>query len=35
METTFMNTENSKTKVPHKFAPNFSQRLNLRLKKTV
>ena len=30
METTFMNTENSKSNEPHKFILNFSQRLNLR-----
>ena len=30
METIFMNTENSKTNEPHKFAFNLSQRLELR-----
>ena len=30
METIFMNTENSKTNEPHKFALNLSQRLDLR-----
>ena len=30
METTFMNTENSKTNEPHKFFLNFSQRLDIR-----
>ena len=30
METTFMNTENSKTNEPHKFVLNLSQRLDLR-----
>ena len=30
METIFMNTENSKTNEPHKFALNLSQRLELR-----
>ena len=30
METMFMNTENSKTNEPHKFALNFSQRLDLK-----
>ena len=30
METTFMNTENSKTNDPYKFALNLSQRLDLR-----
>ena len=30
METTFMNTENSKTNKSHKFAINFSQRLDIR-----
>ena len=30
METVFMNSENSKTNEPHKFAFNLSQRLNLR-----
>ena len=29
METTFMNTENSKPDESHKFVLNFSQRLNL------
>ena len=30
METTFMNTENSKTNEPQKFVLNLSQRLDLR-----
>ena len=30
MKTIFMNTENSKTNEPHKFALNLSQRLDLR-----
>ena len=30
METIFMNTENSKTNDPYKFACNSSQRLDLR-----
>ena len=30
METTFMNTEDSKMIEPHKFVFNLSQRLNLR-----
>ena len=30
MGTIFMNTKNSKTNEPHKFAPNLSQRLHLR-----
>ena len=30
METIYMNTENSKTNEPHKFALNLSQRLDLR-----
>ena len=30
METTFMNTGNSKTNEPHKFVLNLSQRLDLR-----
>ena len=30
METTFMNTENSKTNESHKFIFNLSQRLDLR-----
>ena len=30
METIFMNTENSKTNEPNKFAINLSQRLDLR-----
>ena len=30
METIFMNTENSKMKLPHKFVLNLSQRLDLR-----
>ena len=29
METTFINTENSKTNKPHKFAPYLLQRLDL------
>ena len=29
METTFMNTENSKTNEPHKFVLNVTQRLDL------
>ena len=29
METTFMNTENSKTNKPHKFVLNVAQRLDL------
>ena len=31
METIFLNTENSKTIEPHKFAHNLSQRLDLRI----
>ena len=30
METIFMNTENSKTKEPHKFIINLSKRLHLK-----
>ena len=30
MEIIFMNTESSKRNKPHKFVPNFSQRLNLK-----
>ena len=30
METIFMNTENSKTNEPHKFALNLSQRLDFK-----
>ena len=30
METTFMNTENSKRNEPHRFVLNLSQRLDLR-----
>ena len=30
MQTTFMNTENSKTNEPHKFVINLSQRLDLK-----
>ena len=30
METTFMNTESSKTNEPHKFVLNLSQRLHLK-----
>ena len=30
MQTTFMNTENSKTNEPHKFVINLSQRLGLK-----
>ena len=30
METILINTENSKTNEPHKFAPNLSQTLDLR-----
>ena len=33
METMFMNTENSKTNEPHKFAVNFSQRLDIHKEK--
>ena len=29
METILRNTENNKTNEPHKFIPNFSQRLDL------
>ena len=35
METIFMNTENSKTNEPHKFALNLSQRLDLRSSKNM
>ena len=33
METIFINTENSKTNKPHKFALNWSQRISKKLKK--
>ena len=31
METIFVNTENSKTKEPHEFVLNLSQRLDLKV----